>query len=126
MNSQDAEYEDDGSSEESMEEDAEDAEDVEDDLLGDYGPERPIETEYEFVELQPSVISLSDTPTGRSDIRIGLPGQTIPAPRVSRSRFTMLTNSSRDPSPAGSSIILTPAGPVPVTTQHQQPAIRSR
>ena len=34
LNSQDAEYDDDGSSEESMEEDVEDAED---DLLGDYG-----------------------------------------------------------------------------------------
>ena len=44
MDSQDAEYDDDGSSEESMEEDEEDAEDVEDDLLGDYGAQRPIET----------------------------------------------------------------------------------
>ena len=68
MDSQDAEYDDDGSSEEGMEEDAEDAED---DLLGDYGAQRPIETEYEFVESQPSVISLSDTPTRRSDLRIG-------------------------------------------------------
>ena len=67
MNSQDAEYDDDGSSEESIEENAEDAEDAEDDLPGDYGAQRPIETEYEFVESQPSVISLSDTPTGRSD-----------------------------------------------------------
>ena len=65
MDSQDAEYDYDGSSEESMEEDAEDAVD---DLLGDYGAQRPIETEYGFVESQPSVISLSDTPTGRSDI----------------------------------------------------------
>ena len=47
MDSQDAEYDDDGSSEESIEEDAEDAED---DLLGDYGAQGPIETEYEFVE----------------------------------------------------------------------------
>ena len=47
MDSQDAEYDDDGSSEASMQEDAEDAED---DLLGDYGAQRPIETEYEFVE----------------------------------------------------------------------------
>ena len=47
MDSQDAEYDDNGLSEESMEEDAEDAED---DLLGDYGAPRPIETEYEFVE----------------------------------------------------------------------------
>ena len=76
MDSQDVKYDDDGSSEESMEEDAEDAED---DLLGDYVAERPIETEYEFVESQPSLVSLSDTPTGRSDIRIGLPGQTAPA-----------------------------------------------
>ena len=124
MDSQDAEYDDDGSSKESMEEDAEDAED---DPLGDYGVQRPIETEYyEFVESQPSVISLSDTPTGRSDIRIGLPGRTTPPLRVSRSRFMMLTNSSGDPSSAGSSIIPTPAGLIPVTTQHEQPAIRSR
>ena len=80
MDSQDAEYDDDGSSEASMEEDAEDVEDAEDDLLGNYGAQRPIEAEYEFVESQPSVISLSDTPTGRSDIRIGLPGRTTPAP----------------------------------------------
>ena len=58
MDSQDAEYDDDGSSEESMEEDKEDAEDAEDDLLGDYGAQRPIESEYEFVESQPLVISL--------------------------------------------------------------------
>ena len=44
---QDAEYDDDGSSEESMKEDAEDAED---DILGDYGAQRPIETGYEFVQ----------------------------------------------------------------------------
>ena len=50
MDSQDAEYDDDGSSEASIEEDAEDAEDAEYDLLGDYGVQRPIETEYEFVE----------------------------------------------------------------------------
>ena len=50
MDSQDAEYDHDGSSEESMEEDAEHADNVEDDLLGDYGVQRPIETEYEFVE----------------------------------------------------------------------------
>ena len=123
MDSQDAEYDDDGSSEESMEEDAEDAEN---DLLGDYGAQRPIETEYEFVESQPSVISLSDTPTGRSYLPIGLLRWTTPAPRVSRSRFTMLTNSSGDHSPAGSSIFPTPAGPIPVTTQHEQPAITSR
>ena len=55
MNSQDTEYDDNGSSEESTEEDAEDAED---NLLGDYGAQRPIETEYEFVESQPSMISL--------------------------------------------------------------------
>ena len=66
MDSQDAEYADDRSSEESMEEDAEDAEDAEDDLLGDYGAQRRIETEYEFVESQPSVISLSNTPAIRS------------------------------------------------------------
>ena len=120
MNSQDAESDDKGSSEESMEEDAED------DLLGDYEAQRPIETEYEFVESQPSVISLSDMPTGRSDIRIGLPRRTTLAPRVSRSRFTMLTNLSEDPSPARSSIIPTPTGPIPVTTQHEQPAIGSR
>ena len=68
------------------------------------------------------MISLSDTPTGRSDIRIGLPGRTTPAPRVSRSHFTMLTNSSGDPSPTGSSIIPMPAGPIPVAIQHEQPA----
>ena len=50
MDSQDAEYDNDGSSEESMEEDAEAAEDAEDDLLGDYGAQRPIEAEYELVE----------------------------------------------------------------------------
>ena len=72
------------------------------------------------------MISVSDRPTGRSDIRIGLPGRTTPAPRVRRSRFTILTNSSGHPSPAGSSIIPTPAGPIPVTTQDEQPAIRSR
>ena len=101
MDSQDAEYDDDGSSEESMEEDAEAEEDAEDNLLGDYGAQRPIEAVYEFVESQPSLISLSDTPTGRSDIGIGLRGRTTPAPQVSRSRFTMLTNSSGDHSPAG-------------------------
>ena len=122
MDSQDAEYDDDGSREESMKEDEEDAENVENDLLGDYGAQRIIETEYEFVESQPSVISLSDTPTTRSDIQIGLPGQTTSAPGVSRSCFTMLTNSSRDPSPARSGIIPTPAGPIPAAIQHEQPA----
>ena len=71
MDSQDSEYDDNGLSEESIEENeenAENAENVEDNLLGEYGALRPIETEYEFVELQPSVISLSDMPTGRSDI----------------------------------------------------------
>ena len=43
MDSQDAEYDDDGSREESMEKGAGD---TEDDLLGDYGAQRPIETEY--------------------------------------------------------------------------------
>ena len=123
MDSQDAEYDYDGSSEESMEEDAED---IEDDLLGDYGAQRPIETEYEFLESQPSMICLLDTPTGRSDIRIGLPGRTTPAPQVSRSGFMILTNSSGDLSPAGSSIIPTPAGPIPITIQHEHLAIRSR
>ena len=113
MDSQDAESDHDGLSEESMEEDADDAEA---DLLGDYGAQTPIETEYELVESEPSVISHSDTPTGRSDIRIGLPGRITPAPRVIRSRFTMLTNSSGDPAPPGSCIIPTPAGPIPVTT----------
>ena len=42
MDSQDAEYDDDGWSEESMKEDVEDAED---DLRGDYGAQRPINTE---------------------------------------------------------------------------------
>ena len=65
MDSQEAEYNDDGSSEEDMKEDAEDTEDV---LLADYGAPRLIETEYEFSQSQPSVISLSDTPTRRSDI----------------------------------------------------------
>ena len=77
MDSQDAEYDDDGWSEESMEEDAEDEEDH---PLGDYGAQSPIETVYEFVESQPSVISLPDTPTMRSNIRIALPGRTTPAP----------------------------------------------
>ena len=70
MDSQDVQYDDNGLSEESMEENAED---VEDNLLRDYAAQRPNETEYEFVESPLSVISLSDTPTGRSDIRIGLP-----------------------------------------------------
>ena len=126
IDSQDAEYDDDGPSEESMEENAENAENAEDNLLGEYGAQRPMETEYEFVESQPAVISLSDRPTGRTDIRIGLPGRKTPAPRVSMSRFTMRTNSSGDPSPPGSSIIPTPASPIPVIIQHQQPAIRSR
>ena len=126
MDTQDAEYDDDDSSEESMEEDTEDAEDAGNNLLGDYGAQRPIETEYEFVESQPLVISLADWPTGTSDIQTGPPGRTKPASRVSRSLFTMLTNSSGDPSPAGSSIIPRPAGPIPVTTQHEQPPIRSR
>ena len=47
MDSQDAEYDDNGSSEESKEQDEEDAEE---DILGDYGAQRPIETEYEFDE----------------------------------------------------------------------------
>ena len=47
MDSQDTEYDDDGSSEESMEEDAKDAEN---NLLGDYRAQRPIEAEYELVE----------------------------------------------------------------------------
>jgi hypothetical protein len=122
MDSQDEEYDDDGSSEESMEEDAEDAEDAEDDPLFGLGAQRPIERGYEFVESQPSVISPSDTPTGRSDIRIGLPGRTTPAPRASRSRFTMLTNSSGDASPAESSIIPTATGPIPAAMQHEQRA----
>ena len=94
MDSQDPEYDDDGWSGDCMEEDAEDAEDAEDDLLGNYGAQRPIETEYEFVESQPAVISLWDMPTGTSEIRIGLSGRTTPAPRVSSSRFTMPTNLS--------------------------------
>ena len=56
MNSQDADYDDDGSSEESMEEDAKDAKDDKDDLVVDYSAQRPIETEYELVESQPAVI----------------------------------------------------------------------
>ena len=50
LDSQEAEYDDDGSSEEGMEEDAEEVENAEDDPLGDYGAQRPIETGYEFVE----------------------------------------------------------------------------
>ena len=127
MNSQDAEYDDDGLSEGSMDEDAEDAEH---NLLGDYWAQSPMETEYEFVESQPSVISLSDTPSRRSEIRIGVPGRKTPAPQVGRSLFTMLTNLSGNPSPTGSSIIRKPAGPIPVATQHEQPTssqlIRSR
>ena len=113
MDSQDAEHDDDGWSKVSMEEEAVDAED---DLRVDYGPQRPIETEYEFLELKPLVISLSDTPTGRSDIRIGLPGQTTPACRVSRCHFTIRSNSSGDPLPTGSNIIPTPACPSYNTT----------
>ena len=80
MDMQDAEYDDDGSSEERMEEDAEDAEYAEDELLGDYGAPRPIEAQYEFVESQPSLIDLSDTPTEGSDMRIGFLRRTTPAP----------------------------------------------
>ena len=122
MDSQDAKYDDDGSSKESIEEDEEDAEDAEEDILGDYGAQRPTEPEYEFVESQPSVISLSDMPTGRSDIRIGLPGQKTPAPRVSRSSFTIITKLSGDLSRAGSSFIPTPAGPIEAAIQHEQAA----
>ena len=43
------------------------------DLLGNYGAQRPIETEYESVESQPSVIARSDTASGGSEIAIGLP-----------------------------------------------------
>ena len=74
MDSQDSEYDENGPSEEGMKEDAADADNAEDDVLGDYEAKRPIETEYEFIESQPSVISLSDRLTGRSEIRIGLPG----------------------------------------------------
>ena len=70
MDLQEVEYDDQGPYEESIEENAENADEV---LLGDYGAQRPLETEYKFVESQPSVISLSDTPTRRSDTRIGLP-----------------------------------------------------
>jgi len=76
MDSRDGEYDDDGLSEESMEEDAEDVEDN----LGDFGAQRPMETGYEFVESQASVIYLSDPPTGRSDVWIELTGWTTPAP----------------------------------------------
>ena len=38
------------------------------------------------------------------------------------SGFAMLTNLPGDPSPAGSSIILKPAVPIPVATQDEQPA----
>ena len=82
MYSQDAEYDDDGSSEESIEENAENVEIAEDNLLGDYEVQRPIETEYEFVESQPPVISLSDTPTRRSDIQIRFPVRTTPSPEL--------------------------------------------
>ena len=70
MDSQDAEYDDDGSSEETMEEDEEDAEY---DQRGDYGAQRPIETEYEFVESQPSVISLSDHLPGDQTYELDCP-----------------------------------------------------
>jgi len=107
MDSQDGEYDGNGSSEESMEEDLIGSD--EEDDLGDYGAQRPITTEYEFVESQPSTLAISATPT---DIWIGLPGRITPAPRISRTRFTVLdTSSSGDPSPAGSNIIPTPAGP---------------
>ena len=122
MDLQDAEYDDDGSNEESLEKVKEDAEDAKDDLLGDYGAQRPIQTEYEFGESQSLVISLLNTLTRRSDIRIGLPEWRTPAPRVTRSLFTMLTNSSGDPSPAGSSIIPVPAGPIQAAIYHEQPA----
>jgi len=72
MDSEDGEYDDDGSSGESMKEDAEED-------LGDHGAQRPIETRYEFVESQLSVISLLDTPGGRSNIQIELPELTTPA-----------------------------------------------
>ena len=53
-----------------MEEDVEDMDVAEDDLLGVCGAQWSLETEYEFVDSQPSVIALSDMSTGRSDIRI--------------------------------------------------------
>jgi hypothetical protein len=117
MDSQDGEYDGNGSSEESMEEDLIGSD--EEDDLGDYGAQRPITTEYEFVESQPSTLAISATPT---DIRIGLPGRITPAPRISRTRFTVLdTSSSGDPSPAGSNIIPTPAGPFRAAIQDEQP-----
>ncbi|KAG0123719.1 hypothetical protein HOY82DRAFT_544085 [Tuber indicum] len=116
MDSQDGEYNDNDSSEESMENLI--GSDEEDDL-GDYGAQRPITTEYEFGESQPSMLALSATPT---DIRIGLPGQITPALRVSRTRFTVLNSSSSvDPSPAGSNIIPTPAGPFRAAVRDEQP-----
>ena len=70
MDSQDAEYDDDGSSGETMEEDAEDAEN---DQRGDYVAQRPIVTEYEFVESQPSVISVSDHLLGDQTYELDCP-----------------------------------------------------
>ena len=104
-----------------MEKDGEDAEDAKDNLRENYGPQRLMRTDYEFVESEPCLISLSDMSTGRSDIRMGLPGRTTPAPRVHRSYFTMFTNWSGDLSPAVSSIISTPAGSIQVVKQHEQP-----
>ena len=52
--------------------------DAGDDVQGDYGAQRPIETEYKFVEFEPSVISLLDKPTGRANIELDcLDGQDL-------------------------------------------------
>ena len=58
--SQDGEYDDNGSNEESMEEDIESDDDID---LEDYGAQRPMTTEYEFVEWQPLILNLSATPS---------------------------------------------------------------
>jgi len=112
LDSQNGEYDDSGSSKESMDEDAENADNTEnadnadnaEDDVGDYGAQRSMETGYEFVESQPSVVSLTATSTGRSNIRIGFPRQPTPAPQVSRTHCTMHTDSLGDASPARSSI----------------------
>lgn len=118
--SRDGEYDDNGSNEESMEEDIGSDDDID---LEDYGAQRPMTTEYEFVESQPSTLNLSATPSQRSSIRIGLPGRITPAPRVSRAPFTVLrTSTPGDVSPVGSVMAPTRAGPVTAATQQGQSA----
>src|SRR5437588_12927978 len=103
-----------------MEEDIGSDEDID---LEDYGAQRPMTTEYEFVESQTSTLDLSATPSQRSSIQIALPGRITPAPQVSRAPFTILrTSTPGDLSPVGSVIATTRAGPVTAVMQQGQSA----